>query len=176
MIPRQLRDPPIQTLREALPVCLLGPQRAGTPYRRIAALAAFALWCLCFTPIHSMAEGATHGDLVRNSFQQLLDRWGYQEWWSMWEHGTVRSRSAIPVDVFTQRMDASPWRLACCDKRLRSLQVTPASSHHVIVSATLLFEPKQSKPRPTDRLSSITLHFYLEDQEWRVDLSGLRHP
>lgn len=43
-------------------------------------LATFALWLLCLLPVHSLAEGATHGDLVRDRFQQLLDHWGYYEW------------------------------------------------------------------------------------------------
>lgn len=142
--------------------------------RRAAMLAAFTLWLLCLLPVHSIAEGATHVDLVRNHFQQLLDRWGYHEWWSMWEQGTRQSRSAIPMDAFARKMDKSPWRLACCDKRLRSLQITPVSSQHVVVSATLLFESKD--PRPVERPYSIRLSFYLEEQEWRVDLSGLGHP
>lgn len=50
------------------------------PCRRCAMLATFALWLLCLLPVHSLAEGATHGDLVRDRFQQLLDHWGYYEW------------------------------------------------------------------------------------------------
>ena len=121
-----------------------------------------------------MAEGATHGDLVQNRFQRLLDHWGYHEWWSMWEQGTTQSRSAISKDTFAHRMDSSLWRLVCCDKRLQNLLITPVSPGHVVVSATLLFETRQS--RPVERSHSITLNFYLEEEQRRVDLSGLGHP
>ncbi len=147
-----------------------------SPYRRIAILATFALWLLCLPPIHPVAEGVTHGDLVQARFQQILDQWGYHEWWSMWEQGTSQSRSAISQDAFTQRMDSSRWQLACCDKRLRHLQIRPISSQHVVVSAMLLFETKGSPRSVREQPYPVTLNFHLEDQEWRVDLSGLRHP
>jgi len=134
-----------------------------------------ALWLLCLPAVPSIAEGATHGDLVRDRFQQLLDHWGYHEWWSMWEQGTKQSRAAIPKDVFAHRMDSSLWKLACCDKRLQYLQITPALSQQVVVRATLLFETK--KPRSVEeRLHPITLYFYLEEEQWQVDLSGVSQP
>ncbi len=139
-------------------------------------LALLALWLLCLPPAHSMAEGATHVDIVRDRFQQLLDQWGYHEWWSIWEQGTIQSRAAIPKDVFAHKMESSLWRLACCDKRLRNLQITPVSPGHVVVSATLLFETKGSPRSVTERSRSITLNFYLEEQQWRVDLSGVSQP
>jgi hypothetical protein len=144
------------------------------PCRRLAIFVILTLWLLCLPPVHSVAESATHAEIVQSRFQQLLDQWGYHEWWSMWEQGTTQSRAAISKDDFAHRMDSSLWRLTCCDKRLRSLTITPVSSHHVVVSATLLFETKQ--PRPVERPYSIRLNFYLEEQQWRVDLSGLRHP
>lgn len=144
--------------------------------RRFVILATFALRLLCPLPVHSLAEGATHGDLVRDRFQQLLDQWGYHEWWSMWEQGTTQSRAAISKDAFAQKMERSLWRLACCDKRLRNLQITPASSGHVVVSATLLFESKGSPRSVQERPYPINLNFYLEEKQWRVDLSGLGHP
>lgn len=147
-----------------------------SPYRRVAILATFALWLLCLLPVHFMAEGATHGDLVRDRFQQLLDQWGYHEWWSMWEQSTNQSRSAISKDAFAQRMDSSRWQLACCDKRLRGLHIKPVSSQHVVVSAILLFETKGSPRSVQERPYSINLNFYLEEQQWQVDLSGVRHP
>lgn len=147
-----------------------------SPCRRVAVLATFALWLLCLPPAHSTAEGATHVDIVRDRFQQLLDQWGYHEWWSMWEQGTTQGRSAISKDAFTQKMDSSLWRLACCDKRLRGLTITPVSSHHVVVSATLLFETKGSPRSVQERPYPIRLSFYLEEQEWRVDLSSLSRP
>lgn len=85
----------------------------------------------------------------------------------------MQSRAAISKDVFAHKMDSSLWRLACYDKRRRHLQIIPASSHHVVVSATLLFETKQ--PRLIERPYSIRLSVYLEEQEWRVDLSGVSH-
>lgn len=88
--------------------------------------------------------------------------------------GTRQSRSAIPMDAFAHKMDASPWRLACCDKRLRSLQITPISSQRVVVSATLLFETK--RPRPKEQSYPTTLNFYLEEEQWLVDLSGVSQP
>lgn len=131
---------------------------------------------LLFPAVWSIAEGATHGDIVQACFQQLLDQWGYLEWWSMWEQDTSRSRSAILKDAFANRMEASPWQLACCDKRPRNLQNRPISSDHVIASATLLFETKGS-PRPVqERAYPISLNFSLEEERWRVDLSGLSQP
>lgn len=144
--------------------------------RRIAIPTVLALWLLCLLPVHPMAEGATHVDIVRDRFQQLLDQWGYQEWWSMWEQGTRRSRSVTSKDTFAQKMESSLWQLACCDKRLRNLQITPVSSAHVIVSATLLFETKGSPRSVQERLYPINLNFYLEEEQWRVDLSGLGRP
>ncbi len=144
--------------------------------RRLAIPAMLALWLLCLPAVHSMAEGATHGDLVRDRFQQLIDHWGYHEWWSMWEQGTTQSRSAIPKDVFAHRMESSLWKLACCDKRLRNLQITPASPHHVVVSVTLLFETKGPPRSVTERSRSINLNFSLEEEQWRVDLSGVSQP
>ena len=144
--------------------------------RRLAMIATFALWLLCLPAIPSIAEGATHADLVRDRFQQLIDHWGYHEWWSIWEQGTIQSRGAIPKDAFAHKMDSSLWRLACCDKRLRHLQITPASSHHVVVSATLLFETKGLPRSVKEQLYSINLHFYLEEEQWRVDLSGVNQP
>jgi hypothetical protein len=94
----------------------------------------------------------------------------------MWEQGTNQSRSAISMDEFAQRMNSSRWQLACCDKRLRNLQVTPVSSLHVVVSAILLFETKDSPRSVKEQLYSINLNFYLEEDQWRVDLSGLRNP
>jgi len=146
------------------------------PCRRVAMLATFALWLLCLPAIPSIAEGASHGDLVRDRFQQLLDHWGYHEWWSMWEQGTIQSRAAIPKDVFAHKMESSLWRLACCDKRLRNLQITPVSSRHVVVSATLLFETKGSPRSVKERSHSIRLNFSLEEEQWQVDLSGVSQP
>ena len=134
------------------------------------------LWLLCLPAVYSIAEGATHGDLVRDRFQQLLDQWGYREWWSMWEHGTSQSRAAISKDAFAQRMDSSLWQLACCAKRLRNLQITPVSSGHVIVSAILLFETKGAPRLVQEQSYPISLNFYLEEEQWRVDLSGLGQP
>jgi len=145
-------------------------------YRRLAIPAMFALWLLCLPAINSIAEGATHGDLVRDRFQQLLDQWGYHEWWSMWEQGTSQSRSAISKDAFAQKMERSLWKLACCDKRLRALQIAPVSSGHVVVSATLLFEMKGSPRSVQERPYPINLNFHLEEEQWRVDLSGLSQP
>lgn len=145
-------------------------------YRRFSVLVTLALWLLWLPAVHSIAEGATHSDIVRGRFQQLLDQWGYHEWWSMWEQGTSHSRSAISKDAFAQRMDSSRWQLACCDKRLRNLQITPLSSGHVVVSAILLFETKGS-PRSVQEWSyPITLNFYLGEEQWRVDLTGLGQP
>ena len=142
----------------------------------IAIPAALAL-CLLFVPaIYSTAEDATHVDIVGDRFQQLLNQWGYHEWWSMWEQGTSQSRSAISKDAFAQRMDSSLWQLACCDKRLQHLQITPVSSSHVVVSATLLFETKGSPRSVKEWSHPINLNFYLEEQQWRVYLSGLRNP
>lgn len=138
--------------------------------------ATLALWLLFLPAVHSIAEGATHADIVRDRFQQLLDQWGYHEWWPMWEQGTNQSRSAISIDEFAQRMNSSRWQLACCDKRLRNLQVTPVSSLHVVVSAVLLFETKDSPRSVKEQLYSINLNFYLEEDRWRVDLSGLHNP
>src|SRR5574337_1146001 len=143
------------------------------PCRRFAMLATFALWLVCLPAVHSITEGATHIDIVRDRFQQLLDQWGYHEWWSMWEQATNQSRSAISQGEFTQKMDSSLWQLACCDKRLRNLQITPVSSGHVVVSATLLFESKGSPRSVQGRPYPINLNFYLEEEQWRVDLSGL---
>lgn len=144
--------------------------------RRLTIFATFALWLLVLPALHSIAEGATHGDLVQARFQQILDRWGYQEWWAIWEQGTGQSRAAISKDAFAQRMDSSQWKLACCDKRLRGLQITPVSSQHVVVSATLLFETKGSPRSMQERSYPVNLNFYLEEEQWRVDLSGLSHP
>lgn len=144
--------------------------------RRFIILATLALWLLALPAVHSIAEGATHGDLVQARFQQLLDQWGYHEWWSMWEQGTSRSRSVVSKDAFAQKMDSSRWQLACCDKRLRGLQITPVSSQHVTVSAILLFETKGAPRSVQERPYPINLNFYLEDEQWRVDLSGLGHP
>jgi hypothetical protein len=94
----------------------------------------------------------------------------------MWEQGTGQSRSAISKDAFAQKMDSSLWQLACCDKRLRSLQITPVSSAHVIVSATLLFETKGSPRSVREHSYPVNLNFYLEEEQWRVDLSGLSRP
>lgn len=69
-----------------------------------------------------------------------------------------------------------PNQLACRDKRLRHLQITPASSHHLVVSATLLFETKGSPRSVQERPYPLNLNFYLDDQQWRVDLLGLSHP
>jgi hypothetical protein len=143
---------------------------------RIAMLATLTLWLLSVPVAPSMAEGATHGDLVQARFQQLLDQWGYHEWWSIWEQGTNQSRSAISKDAFANRMEASSWQLACCDKRLRNLQIGPISSDHVVVSATLLFETKGIPRSVKEQLYSINLHFYLEEGQWRVDLSGVNQP
>ncbi len=141
--------------------------------RRLVILAMLALWLLCLPAVPSIAEGATHGDLVRDRFQQLVDHWGYHEWWSMWEQGTTQSRGATSKDAFAHRMDSSPWQLACCDKRLQNLHITPVSSGYVVVLATLLFETKGPPRRSVERPCSITLNFYLEEQDWRVDLFGL---
>lgn len=138
--------------------------------------ATLTLWLLFLPAVHSTAGDAAHVDIVRDRFQRLLDQWGYHEWWSMWEQGTSQSRSAISKDIFTQRMDRSPWQLACCDKRLHNLQIAPVSPSHVVVSATLLFETKGSPRSVKEQLYSIDLNFYLEEYQWRVDLSGLRNP
>ncbi|MBZ0159123.1 hypothetical protein [Candidatus Methylomirabilis sp.] len=147
-----------------------------SPYRRVAILATLTLWLLCFLPGHSIAEGATHGDLVRAHFDRLIERWGYHEWWSMWEQGTSQSRSAISKDAFAQRMESSRWQLACCDKRLRGLQIKSVSSQHVVVSAILLFETKGSPRSVQERSYPVNLNFYLEEEQWRVDLSGVSQP
>lgn len=136
----------------------------------------FVLWLLCLSAVPSMAEGATHGDLVRDRFQQLIDHWGYHEWWSMWEQGTKQSRVTIPKDVFAYRMESSLWKLACCDKRFRGLQITPVSPYHVGVSVTLLFETHGSPRSVKDLSYPITLNFYFEEEQWQVDLSGVRQP
>jgi len=146
------------------------------PCRRLAIIATFALWLLCLPAIPSIAEGATHADLVRDRFQQLLDQWGYHEWWSIWEQGTIQSRAAISKDVFAHKMESSLWKLACCDKRLRHLQIRPIMSDHVVVTATLLFETKGSPRFAEERSHSITLNFSLEEEQWRVDLSGVNQP
>lgn len=135
-----------------------------------------AFWILFLPAVHSIAEGATHVDTVRDRFEQLLNQWGYHEWWSIWEQGTSQSRSAISKDAFVQRMDRSLWQLACCDKRLHNLQIAPVSPGHVVISATLLFETKGSPRSVKEQLYSINLNFYLEEDQWRVDLSGLRNP
>lgn len=57
-----------------------------------------------------------------------------------------------------------------------NLHITPVSSHHVVVSATLLFETKGSPGSVQERPYPINLNFYLDDQQWRVDLLGLSHP
>lgn len=57
-----------------------------------------------------------------------------------------------------------------------SLDITPVSPHHVVVSATLLFETKGSPRSVQERPYSINLNFYLEEQQWQVDLSGVRQP
>lgn len=145
-------------------------------WRGFAIRATLALWLLLPPGIPPIAEGATHVDIVRSRFQQLLDYWGYQEWWSMWEQGTMQSRSGLLKDAFGQRMDSSRWQLACCDKRLRGLRVTPVSSGRVNVSATLLFETKGSPRTVQEQSCPINLNFYLEEEQWRVDLVGLRHP
>jgi len=135
-----------------------------------------SLWLLCLSAVPSMVAAATHGNLVRDCFQQLIDHWGYHEWWSMWEQGTKQSRATIPKDVFAYRMEGSPWKLACCDKRLRGLQITSVLPHHVVVSVTLLFETHGS-PRSVKELSyPIMLNFYFEEDQWQVDLSGVRQP
>ncbi|MCZ7625080.1 MAG: hypothetical protein C3F12_04450 [Candidatus Methylomirabilota bacterium] len=144
--------------------------------RKLAFLVALALWLLCLPAVQSIAEGATHGDIVRDRFQQLLDQWGYHEWWSMWEQGTSQSRATISKDALAQRMERSMWKLACCDKRLRALQIAPVSPGHVVVSATLLFETKGSPRSVQERPYPINLNFYLEEEQWRVDLSGLSQP
>lgn len=141
-----------------------------------AILVALAFWLLFLPAVHSTAEDAAHVDIVRDRFEQLLDQWGYHEWWPMWEQGTNQSRSAISMDEFAQRMDSSRWQLACCDKRIRNLTITPVSPRHVVVSATLLFETKGSPRSVKEQLYSINLNFHLEEDQWRVDLSGLRNP
>jgi len=143
---------------------------------RTAIPATLALCLLFLSPVRSIAEGATHADIVRDRFQQLLDQWGYHDWWPMWEQGTNQSRSAISMDEFAQRMDSSRWQLACCDKRIRNLTITPVSPRQVVVSATLLFETKGSPRSVKEQLYSINLNFYLEEAQWRVDLAGLRNP
>ncbi|MCZ7624935.1 MAG: hypothetical protein C3F12_07160 [Candidatus Methylomirabilota bacterium] len=136
-----------------------------------------SLWFLVLPTVYTFAtESATHVDIVQARFQQLLDQWGYREWWSMWEQGTRQSRSVISKDEFAQKMAGSRWQLACCDKRLRHVEIRPVSSGHVVVSATLLFETKSLPGSATEQSYRINLHFYLEEEQWRVDLSGLRHP
>ncbi|MDE2484395.1 MAG: hypothetical protein KGL32_03965, partial [candidate division NC10 bacterium] len=103
----------------------------GCQWRGFAIPATLALWLLCLPAVHSIAEGATHVDLVQDRFQQLLDQWGYHEWWSMWEQGTTQSRTAISKDAFVRRMDSSLWQLACCDKRLQNVRITPVSPGYV---------------------------------------------
>lgn len=134
--------------------------------------ALLALWLLCLPEFYFIAEGSTHSDLVRNRFEQLIDRWGYHEWWSMWEQGTAQSRTVISKDAFAHRMDSSLWQLTCCDKRLQSLRITPVSPGYVAVSATLLFETKG--PRSVERPCPINLNFHFEEEQWRVDLVGLQ--
>ena len=56
------------------------------------------------------------------------------------------------------------------------LHITPVSSGHVVVSATLLFETKGPPRSVQERPYPINLNFYLEEEQWRVDLSGLGHP
>jgi len=136
----------------------------------------FALWLLCLSAVPSISAAATHGDLVRDRFQQLIDHWGYHEWWSMWEQGTKQSRAIIPKDVFAHMMESSLWKLACCDKRLRALQITPVLPHHVVVSVTLLFETKGSPRSVRELFYPIRLDFYFEEEQWQIDLSGVRQP
>jgi hypothetical protein len=45
---------------------------------------------------------------------------------------------------------------------------------YAVTSATRLFETRDSEP--AKRPYPITLNFYLEEEQWRVDLSGLGHP
>ena len=134
------------------------------------------LWLLCLPAIPSIAEGVTHDDLVRDRFQQLIYHWGYHEWWSMWEQGTKQSRASIPKDVFSHQMESSLWKLACCDKRLRNLQIISVLPHHVVVSVTLLFETKGSPRSVREKLYPIRLDFYFEEEQWQVDLSSVRQP
>lgn len=56
------------------------------------------------------------------------------------------------------------------------LHIIPASSQHVAVSAILLFETKGSTRSVQEWSYPVNLNFYLEEEQWRVDLSGLGHP
>lgn len=44
------------------------------------------------------------------------------------------------------------------------------------MSATLLFETKDSPRSVQERPYPINLNIYLEEEQWRVDLFGLGHP
>lgn len=44
------------------------------------------------------------------------------------------------------------------------------------MSATLLFETKDSPRSVRERSYLVNLNFYLEEEQWCVDLSGLGHP
>lgn len=126
------------------------------------------IFIFIYTP---SADARTHAEVVQTRFEQLLDYWGYDAWWSMWEQGTARVRASVTVDEYAKRMSRNPWRPACCYKRIRHIETRASSDSHVVVRAIVVLEYRAD--RPGERVVPMTIDYYLEDGDWHLNLYAL---
>lgn len=107
---------------------------------------------------------------VEHAFQSMMELWSYGAFWTLWEHGTERTRRQYPQDSFAKLMEARLLRPAPSWKRVQDLQVTLESSQRATVFARMGFEGQRSSQ---EFAAAVTFHLEREAGEWRISLNQL---
>lgn len=100
------------------------------------------------------------------AFRSAMQAWAYEEYWRLWEMGTRASRSALPVQDFTDRLRRGNARLAA-GKQVEELEATSNSPDSALIYVKFGLEDRRRV-----LMESVARPFLLkfEEGQWRVSL------
>ncbi len=103
------------------------------------------------------------------TFRSAMEAWAYDEFWRLWDLGSIASRAAVSRGDFTERMRAGTTRPAA-GRQVEAIHVELQSLDLAVVYARLGLEDKR---RPWVESTERPFFLRFEEGRWAVNLWDL---
>ncbi len=98
----------------------------------------------------------------------IISLWKDEKYDSLYDYGTVASKTSMSKEKFVQKMKRNKWGLAPSWETVQDVEPEFKSSTLVYVTARIGHKPKQGR---VVRIERQTFQMKLEKGEWKIDLS-----
>ncbi len=105
-----------------------------------------------------------------DAFQAIVSYWKSENFETLYQYGTHKSRAGIAKENFVQKMQKKSWGLASSWETIRNIETEFKSPTVVYITAKVGYKPKQGGDI---RALTESFEMKLENGQWRTDLSKI---